>query len=170
MPPAAAAGGTPTLRFPETMMQKAVKLGLGVALATVFATAAFAQAQPDRAIKYRQGIMQAQSWNLGILAAMVKGEQPYNKDKFLYHAIALEQVSRMAWEGYIPGSDQGAPTRAKPEIWKDAAKFQQARDAFESATPKLVAAAKVGTLDAVKAPFNDVAKTCDSCHDDFRSK
>jgi cytochrome c556 len=151
-------------------MHKVVKLGLGVALGAALTSTAFAQVPADRAIKYRQGIMQAQSWNLGFLAQMVKGEQPYNKDKFLYHATALEQVSHMAWEGYTPGSDQGAPNRAKPEIWKDAAKFQQAHEAFEAATLKLVAAAKVGTIDAVKGPFNDVAKTCGACHDDFRTK
>jgi cytochrome c556 len=151
-------------------MNTAVRLGLGVALAAALASTAFAQVRPDRAIKYRQGIMQAQSWNLGFLAAMVRGEQPYDQAKFLHHATALEQVSHMAWEGYLPGSDQGAPNRAKPEIWKDAGKFKQAHEAFEAATPKLVAAAKVGTLDAVKGPFNDVIKTCDNCHDSFRSK
>jgi cytochrome c556 len=142
-----------------------------MALAGAMGGTALAQdIRADRAIKYRQGIMQAQSWNLMFLAAMVRGDQPYNKDKFLYHATALEQVSHMAWEGYLPGSDQGAPNRAKPEIWKDAAKFKQAHEAFEAATPKLVAAAKVGTLDAVKGPFSDVIKTCDNCHDSFRSK
>ena len=151
-------------------MQKAAMLGLGVALATVLATTAFAQARPDRAIKYRQGIMQAQSWNLGILAAMVRGEQPYNKDKFLYHAVALEQVSRMAWEGYIPGSDQGAPNRSKPEIWSNAAGFKQAADAFQAETPKLVAAAQSGNMDQIKAAFGAVVKTCDNCHDNFRAK
>ncbi len=76
----------------------------------------------------------------------------------------------MAWEGYLPGTDQGAPTRAKPEIWKDTAKFKQLAEALQAATAKLDAAAKTGTLDAVKGPFGDVAKACDNCHDDFRSK
>lgn len=152
-------------------MKKVVSVLSAVALVGALTVTASAQEyKPDRAIKYRQGIMQAQSWNMGILGPMVKGERPYDKDLFLRQAVFLEQVSKMAWEGYPPGSDQGAPTKAKPEIWKEPAKFRQMIDAFEGATPKLVAAAKVGTLDAVKGPFSDVAKACNNCHDDFRAK
>ena len=39
-----------------------------------------------------------------------------------------------------------------------------------AAAAKLVAAAKVGTLDAVKGPFGDLGKSCNNCHDDFQSK
>jgi cytochrome c556 len=45
--------------------------------------------KPDRAIKFRQGILQAQGWNAGIMNAMIKGEKPYNKDEFLLHAQRL---------------------------------------------------------------------------------
>jgi cytochrome c556 len=152
------------------MMQKAVKLGLGVALATVFATAAFAQAQPDRAIKYRQGAFQVMGWNMGPMAAMVKGERPYDKDEFLKRATNVEHAAALPWEGFGPGTDVGAPTKAKAEIWKDQAKYKQYADALQTETVKLVAAAKVGTLDAVKGPFGAVGKACSNCHDDFRAK
>ncbi len=39
-----------------------------------------------------------------------------------------------------------------------------------AAATKLVAAARVGTLDAVKGPFGDLGKACSNCHDDFQSK
>ena len=151
-------------------MQKAVKLGLGVALATVFATAAFAQAQPDRAIKYRQGAFQVMGWNMGPMAAMVKGERPYDKDEFLKRAMNVEHAAPLPWEAFGPGTDAGAPTKAKAEIWKDQAKYKQYADALQAETVKLVAAAKVGTLDAVKGPFGAVGKACSNCHDDFRAK
>ncbi len=142
-----------------------------IAIVGAFSATVLAQdIKPDRAIKYRQGIMQAQNWNMNILGAIAKGDRPYNKDEFMHHANALEQVSHMAWEGYIPGSDQGAPTRAKPEIWKEQAKFKNLIEAFEASTAKLLAAAKVGTLDAVKGPVGDVGKACNNCHDEFRSK
>lgn len=144
---------------------------LGLALVGAMCGTVLAQdIRPDWAVKYRQSIMQAQSWNMRFLAPMVKGAQPYNKDKFLYYATALEQVSHMAWEGYTPGSGNVPQTRAKPEVWKEPATFKQMQNAFETATPRLVAAAKVGTLDAVKGPFDDVVKTCDNCHNEFRNK
>jgi cytochrome c556 len=152
-------------------MKHAVPVLSALAVVGAFSAVVVAQdIKPDRAIKYRQGIMQAQSWSMNILGAVAKGDRPYNKDEVLNRAITLEQVSHMAWEGYIPGSDQGAPTKAKPEVWKEPAKFKQMIEAFEASTAKLVAAAKVGTLDAVKGPIGDVGKTCTNCHDEFRSK
>jgi cytochrome c556 len=50
------------------------------------------------------------------------------------------------------------------------AKFKQYQEAMQAASLKLVAAAKIGTLDAVKGPFGDLGKACSNCHDDFRAK
>jgi cytochrome c556 len=155
----------------EECMQRTTKTILTAALACAFIGSAFAQqVKPDRAIKYRQGILQAQGWNTEIMAAMVKGERPYNKDEFVTHAVYLEQLSHMAWDGFTPGSDQGAPTKAKPEIWTDNAKFKQAALNLQNETPKLVAAAKTGDMNQIKPAFSDVGKACKGCHDDFRAK
>ena len=151
-------------------MQNAVKLGLGVALAAAFAANALAQGAPDRSIKYRQGALQVMGWNMGIMGAMVKGERPYNKDEFLQRAMNVDHVAGLPWEGFGPGTDAGAPTKANPEIWKDTAKFKQYQDALQAEVAKLVVAAKVGTLDAVKGPFGAAGKACANCHDDFRAK
>ncbi len=153
------------------MNKKTIHALAGLALACSLAPVAAAQdVKPEVAIRYRQAILRAQLWNVLPMAAMVKGDKPFNKEQFLLRATYLDQLAAMAWEGFTPGSDQGAPTRAKPEIWKDMAKFTQHANALQAATPKLVAAARVGTLEAVKGPFGEVTKACDSCHDDFRSK
>ena len=152
-------------------MQKSTTMTLGAALALALAATALAQdVKPERYIKFRQGIMQAQGWNAGIMGAMVKGERPYNKDEFLTRAVYLEQLSHMAWEGFPPGSEQGAPTKAKPEIWKDTAHFKQANEKLQAETPKLVAAATTGDMSQIKPAFGDVGKACGACHDDFREK
>jgi len=152
-------------------MKKSARLALGAALALAFVSVAQAQApRPDRAIKYRQGVMGAQGWNMGPLAAMVKGDRPYDKDLFLRNATRVEQLLAMSWEAFGPGTDTGAPTKAKPEIWKEPAKFKQHQEQTMAAAAKLVAAARVGTLDAVKGPFGDLGNSCNSCHDDFQSK
>ena len=142
----------------------------GVAVAGVIAIVNAQDIKPDRAIKYRQGILQAQGWNAGIMSAMVKGERPYDKDEFLKRAIYLDELVYMPWEGFIPGSDQGAPTKAKPEIWKDPAKFKQNQEKLQAETPKLVAAAKTGDMNQIKTALGDVGKACNNCHDDFRAK
>ena len=144
---------------------------LAVILLWVGFTTAWAQdIKPDRAIKFRQGILQAQGWNAGIMNAMIKGEKPYNKDEFLQRATYLDELAHMAWEGFIPGSDQGAPTKAKAEIWTEPAKFKQYQSNLQAATAKLVVAARGGDMSLIKPAFNDVGKACGECHDDFRAK
>lgn len=70
------------------------------AVVAAFSTVVLAQEmKPDRAIKYRQGIMQAQGWQLGVLGAMAKGNVPYNKEQAVRAATFVEQLSHMAWEG-----------------------------------------------------------------------
>ena len=64
----------------------------------------------------------------------------------------------------------GHDTKAKPDVWKDPAKFQAAGKELQQQTAKLDAAAKTGNLDLIKAAFGDTAKACKNCHDSFRNK
>lgn len=146
---------------------------VAVAFAVIGAFSLAVQAQdvkPDRAIKYRQGIMGGQGWHMGVLAAMAKGDRPYDKDLAVRSATYVDQLIHMPWDGFPPGSDQGAPTKAKPEIWKEPAKFKQRQEAVMAETPKLVAAAKSGDLAQLKGAIGPVGNACNACHDDFRSK
>lgn len=130
---------------------------------------AHAQQKPGDIIKYRKAVMTVQSWNMRPMAAMVKGQQPYDAALFAWYAGVIQSTSFMLPDAFLPGSDKG-DTRARPEIWKNADKFKQAVDRFNSDAAKLVAASKAGTLDAVKGPFGAVAKNCGGCHKEFRSK
>ena len=130
---------------------------------------AHAQQKPEDIIKYRKAVMVVQSWNMRPMAAMVKGQQPYDAALFAWYAGVIQSTSFMMPDAFLPGSDKG-DTRAKPEIWKNADKFKQTMDGFNSDAAKLVAASKAGTLDAVKGPFGALAKNCGGCHKEFRSK
>lgn len=154
----------------DSFMRKAVQI---IVIGAALAAAGIAVAQnsaPDRAIKFRQGVLNAMNWNMRFMNATIKGQRPYNKDDFLARAVYVDQLAHMPWEGFIPGSDKGAPTRARPELWKEEAKFKEYEDKLMMETAKLVTAARSGDLNQVKSPFADVDRACDSCHDDFRSK
>jgi cytochrome c556 len=143
------------------------------ALAVIGAFSAVVVAQemkPDRAIKYRQGIMQAQGWHMGVLNRMAKGEIPYNKEEAVRSATYVNELVKMPWDGFVPVSDTGAPTKAKPEIWKDKAKFDKYAEAVQLETPKLVAAANSGDVAQLRAAVNATGKACNNCHDDFQNK
>ncbi len=144
-----------------------------IAAAALLASLSFgahAQSAAERSIQYRQGIMKAQAWHLGNIAAQVKGDKPYNKDDFARSAIFLSQLLQMPWDGYGPGTDKGAPTRAKAEIWTDDAKFKSAGENATKAAAALAQAAAGGNMDQIKGAFGATAKACAACHDDFRSK
>lgn len=140
------------------------------ALAVVGTFSAIVHAQSaDRVVKYRQGIMQAQGWHMGILGAMAKGTRPYDKDVAVRHAKFVDQLVHMPWEGFTPGSDAVPNTKAKPEIWTERAKFDKYAQDVQALTPKLVSAA--GTdLNALRGAVGEVGRACNNCHDDFQKK
>ena len=150
-------------------MKMQFKIMAALALAGL-AASAHAQFKPEETIAYRQGIMKAQRWNLVPIAMMVQGKMPYDQAVLLTKAQRLNALSSMTADGFVAGSEAGAPTKARPEIWSNAAGFKQAADAFAAETPKLVAAAQSGNMDQIKAAFGPVVKSCDNCHDNFRTK
>ena len=150
-------------------MQMRTKLAAALILAAT-AISAHAQSKPEEVIQYRQGVFKAIRWNVAPMGAMVQGKMPYDQAAFLARAPRLDPLAKMPWDGFGAGTDKGAPTRAKAEVWSDEAGFKKAADAFQAETPKLVAAAQSGNMDQIKAAFSGVIKTCDNCHDNFRSK
>jgi cytochrome c556 len=140
------------------------------ALLASLSLGAYAQSAAERSIQYRQGVMKAQGWHLGNMAAQVKGDKPYNKDDFSRSATFLSQLMQMPWDGFGPGTERGAPTKAKPEIWLDAAKFKSEGDEAGKAAAALAQAAAGGNMDQIKVAFGATAKACKTCHDEFRSK
>ena len=114
--------------------------------------------------------MSMQNWALRDLAMMVKGQRPYDKEVVVRSAMLLEATNKMIPEAFPPGTESGAPTRARPEIWTDPEKFKQALAGFQAEIPKLNEAAKAGTVDALQGAFSSVVKGCDGCHNSFRAK
>lgn len=145
-------------------------LALTMGAGAGYALNAMAQAKPEDVIKYRKAVMTVQAWNMRPMAAMVKGQQPYDAQLFAWYAGVVQQTSHMLPDAFQAGSDKGAETKARPEIWSDAGKFKGQLDRFASDTAALVTAARAGNLEAVKGPFGAVAKNCGGCHEAFRTK
>jgi cytochrome c556 len=153
-------------------MQPFLKSFAGVVLAAGLAGAAHAQApfaKPEHAIKYRQSAMFIMGQHFGRIGAVVKGKHPYNKDEVAHNAAVAAAMSKLPWEGFVAGTDKGE-TKAKPEIWTDAAKFKSAAEKMQREISKLADVARGGDLDAVKAQFGATGKACKACHDDFKEK
>ena len=148
----------------KQVMISAVIAGL---LSPLAAQAQFAK--PEDAVKYRKAAFSVTAAHFGRLGAMAQGKVPFDAKIAADNAEIVAYMAKLPWHAFGEGTET-AETKAKPEVWKQSAKFKEASDKLQTESVKLVAAAKTGKEDAFKAAFTATAGTCKSCHDDFKNK
>jgi cytochrome c556 len=141
-----------------------------VALALSSAAAQAQFAKPEDAIRYRQSAYFIMGTQMSNIAAQLKADKP-DLARIQRSASIVEFAFTLPGEGYVPGSEKGGnpPTRAKAEIFTSP-KVREIAGETRQAIAKLNEAAKGGDLAAIRTQFQATAKSCDSCHDDFRNK
>jgi cytochrome c556 len=145
----------------------ALALFAGLA-STLPASAQFQKAED--AIKYRQAAYRVMAEHFGRLGAMANGRVPFDAKLAQENMAIVGALHTLPFSAFEPGTDKGAPNRARPEVWKEAAKFKAARDKLDGEMAKLSDAVKGGKLDAIKTAFGATGGACKGCHDDFRAK
>jgi cytochrome c556 len=130
---------------------------------------AMAQQKPEDAIKYRQSALFIMGQSFGPLAAMAKGDRPYDKELAIKNATIVEFMSKLPWDKFGPGTDMGN-TKAKPEIWENMDDFKAKAEKMQAETAKLLQAAQTGDPAALKAQVGETGKACKACHDNYRNK
>lgn len=148
-------------------MKPILSLVLAAAVITLSAPASAQFAKPEDAIKYRQNSMFVKSVHFGRIGAMVTGRIPFDAKAAVENADVVVVLAGQVMPGYGVGTEGG---KAKPEIWKEQAKFKEMADVGLADAVKLAAAARTGNLDNLKAAFGPTAESCKGCHDAFRSR
>ena len=97
-------------------------IAAGAALTSLSAAAQFQK--PEDAIKYRQSALYVMANQLGKVGAMAQGKAPFDPKIAADSASVVVVMSKLPWVAFGEGTDKGMPTRAKPDIWKDPAKFK----------------------------------------------
>lgn len=151
-------------------MKTLAQLALTAALVALSLPAAAQFAKPEDAVKYRQSSLFVMGQHFARIGAMANGRVPFDAKVAADNAEIVAAMAKLPWAGFGPGTDKGAPTKAKPEIWAEQAKFKDAGDKLMAESAKLAAAAKTGNLDSIKAAFGATAGTCKACHDAYRSQ
>ena len=141
-----------------------VAVALGLA-----AGAALAQQKPEVMVKQRQAVMTLQGKYFGPMAGMAQGKVPYNADVVKRNSAFLDNLSRMAWDGFDPGT-KDVKSAALPAVYEQQAKFKDAAARLENEAHKLWQVAQNGDEAAVKAQIGAVGKSCGGCHESFRQK
>jgi len=148
-------------------MRKVVFLGIAGVLASAIAAAAV---KPETAIRYRQSVYTVIGWNFVPLVKMIKGDAPWDSATFAKHAERIAALSPQLLEGFPEGSDKGADTEAKPEIWQSIDDFKTKMDAFVTQSKALADLSKAGDEAKIREQFKKTAGACKSCHDKYRSE
>jgi cytochrome c556 len=125
-------------------------------------------AQHD-AVKEAQAQMKGNGKNAGALAAMVKGEKPYDQAtvntalaQFADTAKKLPTLFPDSMKGMQPEGDY----QISSKVWEDKAGFAEHAASFG----KAVSDAKIKDLDTLKATLPVIGKQCGGCHETFRIK
>src|SRR6202142_4687949 len=110
-------------------------------------------AQQDQ-VKATQAVMKGNGKNAGALAAMVKGEKPYNQAT-VESALAQFEDTIKKFPTLFPDSIKGMKAdgdySASPKIWEDKAGFDEHIASFAKAVAD--AKGKITDLDTLKATF-----------------
>jgi cytochrome c556 len=150
-------------------MKKLTQFAL-VAGAVALATAAIAQPKPENFVKQRQSALALMGWYFGPMGAVAKGEKPFDKADAVRRTTNLVALSKMPWEGFVEGTENVGNTKARPEIWTNAAKFKELGDKMQTEVATLAQLANAGDEAGFKKQFGVVGGTCKACHDDFQKK
>lgn len=141
-------------------------LSVGALVATV------AEAQQNRAaqqIKYRQAVYTVLGAQFGAMGAMARGNAPWDAKAFATAADRAAFMATVAPDTFPAGSDTGAATEAKPDIWKNPEDFSRLMRDLQDKTRALAAAAKGGDQAAAKAALGAAGQTCKACHDKYKA-
>jgi cytochrome c556 len=139
-------------------------------LATMALGASVALAQQDP-IKERKELMKNNADQAKVGAAMVKGEEPFDKAQKIFAAFENTATKAPALfpNNSIDQATADDPYTAKPEIWQN-------MDDFKARLAKLgndakAASTSVKDLNSFKAAFANIGKNdCGGCHDKYRLK
>ena len=122
-------------------------------------------------VNQAQSVMKSNGKNAGALAAMIKGEKPYDQATVDAALKQLEDTAKKlptlfpaSTKGLKPDGDYSASSK----IWEDKAGFDEHIASFGKAVAE--AKAQIKDLDTLKATFPAVGKQCGGCHETYRLK
>jgi len=145
-------------------------VSFSVATLLTVTTIASAAVKPETAIHYRQSVYTMIGWNFMPLAQMVKGKTAFDAAEFSKHAERIAFLTPQLLEGFPTGSDTGAKTQAKPDIWKNMDDFKSKMDELVKQSEALAEVSRTGDEAKMKEQFKKTAGACKSCHDKYRDK
>ena len=109
-------------------MKAITALALAAATLGLSAPASAQFAKAEDAIKYRQSALFVMQQHFSRLGNMANGRIPFDAKAAQENADVVAHMAQLPWAGFGAGTDKGAPTKARPEVWSEQAKFKEHAD------------------------------------------
>ena len=103
-------------------------------------------------VKYRQGILFGMGWNVSAMGAMVKGDVPFDREKFIFLAERTATLTPMVIEGFKSETKE-VESYTKPNLWENFEDFETRMSKLFYETEKLIEIARNGELGEIKKQF-----------------
>ena len=113
--------------------------------------------KPEDAIKYRQSAMFLQGETFGRVFAMASGKVPFDAKVMNENIELVNTLNHLQFAAFLDGTDKGAKTQAKPEIWSQ-------RDKFNAAVKRVADAYGTGFVDVRTVPVTFPDDLADPVH------
>ena len=126
-------------------------------------TVLLAQSDP---IAQRKELMKSNVGHAKNVAAMVKGEAPFDAAKAAEAFTTWGKNAQQIPALFASPPPAGADTAALPKIWENKADFEAKAAALKKAADDGMG--KTNSVDQLKAAFPAVSKACGDCHEAYR--
>lgn len=148
---------------PQTLLRICTLIALAL-----FATATYAENEPEDVIKYRQNVMKANGAHAAAAAAILQGKVGFKKD-LADHAKALQAINRDVAALFPKGSDFG-DTKALDAVWSKRADFEKRAKDAQTKADAFAKAAGGNDMKLATAKFKELSDSCKACHKDYRKE
>ena len=146
-------------------LPRTLVVALAVALGAALIGPELVSAQDASVIDYRKSLMQSFRTHMGGVSASMSDAAPIGHAE--HHAVAFERMAQALANAFPEGS-MGEGSRALPAIWQNRDDFMDKVSAIQTATARLVTAARTGDAEQIGTAMQGVRGTCGGCHNTYR--
>ncbi len=134
-----------------------------------FSSQAFAEGKPDYVIDYRRNLMFNLQRNLTVISNILKGN--IDHQNHLSGLASIMDISAMRLgDAFKENVKNNGKSKAKENIWTDNDDFTLEIQSLVRETSNLVKLAESNDIQAFRAQFGVVGKTCSSCHRKYKNR
>jgi cytochrome c556 len=123
----------------------------------------------EKAVDYRQGVMNVFGWNMKAMSNMMKGKVPFDQQVFANHAKDLASASGLNLMSGFPEDSESEESDALPEIWMAFDDFEAKYKKLGEAARNLSEAAANGDKAALGKALEITGKSCKACHKKYKN-